>query len=89
MKHTCPGYTEFTIKMSQADWDSVEFFYQQEGADGVRDTKHVSCEDDDSGDRTCIFNVGKLDNWQELGLPNDDQPMMGWRCEAGDYGIKS
>ena len=90
MKHTCAGATEFTVKMSVADWDSVKFFYQKEDANEVliRDTKHVSCTDA-GDDRTCIFNVGNVSDWQNLGLPSDDQPMMGFRCEAGAYGIKS
>lgn len=91
MTHTCEGYTIFTVKMSIADWDSVEFFYQKFNDDGALawDTKHVSCTDDAANDRTCTFNVGNIPNHEEIGLPSARQPVMGWRAEAGDYGIKS
>jgi len=92
MKHACSdgGYTEFTVNMSIADWDSMKFFYQMHDEDGnlIKDTVPSNCEDD-GANRTCKLYAGNVPQWQELGLPSDNQLVMGWRNEAGDYGIRS
>ena len=90
MKHTCDGgHTEFNVTMSIADWDSVKFFYQShdENRDLAHDTVLSNCTDNGTN-RSCLLFVGNVPQWQELGLPSENQPMMGWRCEAGDYGIR-
>lgn len=76
--------------MSIADWDSIHFKYQHHDEDGtlVHDTVFSNCTDDGTN-RTCKLYAGNVPQWQELGLPSENQPAMGWRCEAGDYGIRS
>ena len=73
--------------MSQADWDSVVFFYHSDD-----ETTHYTVLNncvDDGVNRTCELYLGDVPEWQALGLNSANQPMMGWRNEAGDYGIRS
>ena len=65
MKHTCEGSTTYNVKMSIADWDSVEFFYQSHDDAGelVMDTVPTNCTDDEANDRTCSITVGNIPNW--------------------------
>ena len=77
--------------MEEDNWDNITHFYSVENADGTLMKDSITKgkpKFDDDGYMGITFVIGKIWRPENKGVTDQMQPIAGWECGFGDYGIR-